>query len=54
MDDTGKVIYFIHSPSNVTELYKLSQREQAGVEALKQQRLQLHELLCRRLLVSLF
>jgi PAS domain S-box-containing protein len=38
LNDNGDVIYFIHSPINVTELYQLMQREKAGVEALKQQR----------------
>lgn len=42
LDDKGNVIYFIHSPINVTELYKVTQREKAGVEALKHQRQQLY------------
>ncbi|MBC7949115.1 MAG: PAS domain S-box protein [Chitinophagaceae bacterium] len=42
MDENGEVKYFIHSPSNVTELYKLGEREKAGLEALKKQREQLH------------
>ncbi len=42
LDEHGNVKYFIHSPANVTELYKLRQREQAGVEALKNQRQQLY------------
>ncbi|MEP6674669.1 MAG: PAS domain S-box protein [Ferruginibacter sp.] len=42
LDDDGNVIYFIHSPSNVTELYKLNHREKAGVEALKKQQYQLY------------
>jgi PAS domain S-box-containing protein len=42
LDDDGNVVYFIHSPINVTELYKVTQREQAGVEALKQQQQQLY------------
>lgn len=41
LDDDGNVLYFIHSPKNVTDLYKVTQREKAGVEALKQQRHQL-------------
>jgi PAS domain S-box-containing protein len=41
MDDKGNVIYFIHSPINVTQLYKLTEKEKAAVEALKQQRQQL-------------
>ncbi len=42
LDDNGEVIYFIHSPTNVTEIYKLREREQAGVDALKNQRKQLY------------
>ncbi|MEJ5993801.1 PAS domain S-box protein [Pedobacter sp. Du54] len=42
LDDKGEVIYFIHSPTDVTEIYKLKEREQAGVEALKNQRKQLY------------
>jgi PAS domain S-box-containing protein len=42
LDDDGNVVYFIHSPINVTELYKVTQREKAGVEALKQQQQQLY------------
>ncbi len=34
LDEKGEVIYFIHSPANVTELYKLAERERQGVEAL--------------------
>ena len=42
LDDNGEVIYFIHSPTDVTEIYKLREREQHGVEALKNQRKQLY------------
>lgn len=42
LDENGEVKYFIHSPSNVTELYKLSEREKAGIEALSQQRQKLY------------
>lgn len=42
LDNDGNVVYFIHSPINVTELNKATQREQAGVEALKQQQQQLY------------
>jgi len=42
LDENGEVSYFIHSPENVTLLYKLSEREKAGVEALKNQRKQLY------------
>jgi PAS domain S-box-containing protein len=41
IDENGNVIYFIHSPVDVTGLYKLAQKEKAGVEALKQQQQQL-------------
>ena len=42
LDKDGNVSYFIHSPENVTELYKLAEREKAGIEALKNQRQQLY------------
>lgn len=42
LDEEGNVSYFLHSPANVTELYKLSEREKAGIEALKKQRQQLY------------
>ena len=42
LDEGGNVIYFIHSPLNVTELYKSREREKAGIEALKTQREQLY------------
>ncbi|RYE22245.1 MAG: PAS domain S-box protein [Sphingobacteriales bacterium] len=42
MNDKGEVIYFLHSPANVTELYKTTEREKAGVQALKDQRQQLY------------
>jgi PAS domain S-box-containing protein len=42
LDRKGNVKYFIHSPEDVTELYKLRQREQAGIEALQSQREQLY------------
>jgi PAS domain-containing protein len=41
-DDNKNVKYLIHSPANVTELYKLREREQAGIEALKHQRQHLY------------
>lgn len=37
LDEKGDVIYFIHSPLNVTELFKVSEREKAGIEALRRQ-----------------
>jgi PAS domain S-box-containing protein len=42
LDEHGNVLYFIHSPNNVTELYKLGEREKAGLEALKEQQRQLY------------
>ncbi len=42
LDENGDVIFFIHSPANVTELYKTAERERAGIEALKNQRAQLY------------
>ncbi len=42
INEKGEVKYFIHSPENVTQLYKLSQREQAGIQALNKQRQQLY------------
>ncbi|MEI9810103.1 MAG: hypothetical protein WDO16_20780 [Bacteroidota bacterium] len=42
LDDNGEVKYFIHSPINVTELYKLGEREKANLEALKNQQQQLY------------
>jgi PAS domain S-box-containing protein len=41
VDDKGVVKYFIHCPSNVTEIIKLQERERQGIEALKAQREQL-------------
>jgi len=43
LDDKGNVLYLIHSPANVTELYKLGEREKAGIIALKNQRQQLYD-----------
>ncbi len=42
LDAKGNVKYFIHSPANVTALYKLAEKEKAAVEALKNQRQQLY------------
>lgn len=44
LNEAGEVTCFIHSPTNVTELYKLSQREKQGLEALKNQRQQLYSI----------
>jgi PAS domain-containing protein len=41
VDDNGVVKYFIHCPSNVTEIIKLQERERQGIEALSAQREQL-------------
>lgn len=45
VNERGEVEFFIHSPNNVTEIYKLEQREKSGIEALKTQRKQLYSLL---------
>lgn len=45
LNEEGEVTFFIHSPKNVTEIYRLEQREKAGIEALKTQRKQLYSLL---------
>lgn len=42
MDEGGNVIYFIHSPSNVTQLYKLQEKERISLEALRNQQQQLY------------
>jgi len=42
LDEKGNVKYFIHSPANVTALYKLGEKEKVAVEALKNQRQQLY------------
>jgi PAS domain S-box-containing protein len=44
LDEQGRVKYFIHSPANVTAMYKLAERERAGIEALKNQRKQLYSI----------
>lgn len=44
LDEDGNVAFFIHSPSNVTELFKLQEREKAGIAALKEQRKQLYSI----------
>jgi PAS domain S-box-containing protein len=41
LDEEGNVIFFIHSPENVTQLYKISEKEKQATEALKFQRAQL-------------
>lgn len=42
LDENGDVKYFIHSPSNVTELYQLGEKEKISTSALNQQRQQLY------------
>ena len=42
MNNDGEVIYFIHTPANVTQLVKLAEREENAVRAMEQQRRQLH------------
>ena len=42
LDEKGEVKFLIHSPMNVTEVYKLAERDKVNTEALKQQRKQLY------------
>jgi PAS domain S-box-containing protein len=42
LDANGEVSYFIHSPANVTELYKLREKEVANIKALSTHRQQLY------------
>jgi PAS domain S-box-containing protein len=42
LDEDGNVKFFIHSPMNVTEVYKLNEKEKLNTEALKKQREQLY------------
>ncbi|HEY4327700.1 MAG TPA: PAS domain S-box protein [Mucilaginibacter sp.] len=42
LDENEEVKYFIHSPLDVTELYKAGERERKGAEALYSQRQQLY------------
>jgi PAS domain S-box-containing protein len=42
LNENGAVKYFIHSPLNVTELYKTREREIAGIQALNRNRQQLY------------
>ncbi|MGB4400861.1 MAG: PAS domain S-box protein [Daejeonella sp.] len=44
LDENGDVIYLIHSPLNVTEFYKVSEREKAGIEALQNQEQMLYNI----------
>lgn len=37
LNEDNEVMYFIHSPQDVTEIYKLAEREKAGIEALRNQ-----------------
>ena len=43
LGENGEVAYFIHSPANVTELYKLNEREKEWIEKLKIQQQQKDE-----------
>ncbi|WP_214070480.1 PAS domain-containing sensor histidine kinase [Mucilaginibacter sp. dw_454] len=43
LDNDGNVSYLIHSPINVTELHKVTEREQKSQEALKVQQQQLFD-----------
>jgi PAS domain S-box-containing protein len=42
LDEKGDVAYFIHSPTNVTELFLLGEKEKASAIALSKQRQQLY------------
>nr|WP_068891280.1 PAS domain S-box protein [Pedobacter panaciterrae] len=44
LGEDGNVTFFVHSPSNVTELFKLQESEKAGIAALKEQRKQLYSI----------
>jgi len=44
LDEAGKVKFLIHTPLNVTEVYKLEEREKLSIEALKIQRKLLYSL----------
>ncbi|MDB5232169.1 MAG: yycG 3 [Chitinophagaceae bacterium] len=44
MDDAGNVKFLIHSPLNVTEIIKLSEKEKQSAEALLRQREQLYSI----------
>jgi PAS domain S-box-containing protein len=42
LDNDGNVKFLIHSPTNVTEIFKLAEREKQAMEALNNQRKQLY------------
>ncbi len=42
VDDAGEVLYLIHSPADVTDLYKAREREKAALDALERQQQQLY------------
>ena len=44
LDELGNVKFLIHSPTNVTEVFKLAQREKQAMEALITQRKQLYSI----------
>lgn len=44
LDEAGNVRFLLHSPINVTEVFKLAQREKLAIEALKNQRRQLYSI----------
>ncbi|MDB5015912.1 MAG: yycG 3 [Mucilaginibacter sp.] len=44
LDENDNVKFLIHSPTNVTEIYKLAQREKQAIEGLKNQRKQLYSI----------
>jgi PAS domain S-box-containing protein len=42
LDESGKVKFLIHTPINVTQVFKLEEREKQNIEALKNQRKHLY------------
>jgi len=44
LDESGNVKFLIHSPTNVTEIFKLAEREKQAMEALIMQRKQLYSI----------
>lgn len=44
LDASGKVKFLIHTPVNVTQVYKLEERERLSIEALKNQRKHLYSI----------
>jgi PAS domain S-box-containing protein len=44
LDESGKVKFLIHTPINVTQVFKLEEREKLSIEALKNQRKHLYSI----------